>query len=369
MLKKDIISNFSIFVNSPYNLQEGTYFIVFFSQYDGNCSRLIPFFNIIQSQKSLPQVLGILSVSNEEIDVFKREQSVRFPIISMDKLLFSSIEDVFPTGMLVENGKIVSIWIREIPPEFIKIIKQSYEEVILAKLRALKHTEYETAETYQQQKTMTLTESSRKLQTFLERTTQFTHSLTANYVQIENFFTSEEHSELLAYVLEQKSAFVPAKVTTGELNHRQALVLHSFPEFSNLIETKIQTFFPNILSKLDLPSFSIGNIESQLTAHNDGNYFKIHNDNGSSETNTRVLTYVYYFNQEPKAFSGGELHIYYSKIENNYYVASDSFQKIEPQNNRIVFFLSRHFHEILPVKCPSQDFADSRFTINGWIRW
>jgi Rps23 Pro-64 3,4-dihydroxylase Tpa1-like proline 4-hydroxylase len=25
-------------------------------------------------------------------------------------------------------------------------------------------------------------------------------------------------------------------------------------------------------------------------------------------------------------------------------------------------------HEVLRVSCPSQAFADSRFTINGWVR-
>jgi Rps23 Pro-64 3,4-dihydroxylase Tpa1-like proline 4-hydroxylase len=38
--------------------------------------------------------------------------------------------------------------------------------------------------------------------------------------------------------------------------------------------------------------FSISQIESQMTSHNDGNYYKIHNDNGSPDTATRELTYV-----------------------------------------------------------------------------
>ncbi len=73
-------------------------------------------------------------------------------------------------------------------------------------------------------------------------------------------------------------------------------------------------------------------------------------------------------NQEPKAFSGGELLLYNSKIENNLYVNAESFTKIEPRNNSIVFFLSRCMHEVLPVNCKSKAFADSRFTINGWVR-
>jgi Rps23 Pro-64 3,4-dihydroxylase Tpa1-like proline 4-hydroxylase len=355
--------------NTPYDLQNGSYFIVFLSQTCGYCKRWIPFLNMMQAQKKLPQVLGILSINDEAIEAFKTEQRARFPIVSMDKLLFSYMADAFPTAVFVENGKIVSKWIGEIPPEFLDKIKQSYEGAIVGKSTTVKQPEYATVGTSQSSNVATLTEPSERLQKLLEKTTQFTHSLTANYAQIDNFLTPEEHSKLLAYVLEQESVFVPATTTTGELNYRKALILHSFPEFSNLIETRIQTFFPEILSKLDLLSFSIANIESQLTAHNDGNYYKIHNDNGSPETNTRVLTYVYYFNQEPKAFSGGELQIYDSKIENNYYVAAESFQTVEPRNNSIVFFLSRHFHEVLPVNCPSQNFAHSRFTINGWIQW
>lgn len=356
--------------NSPYYSQQGSYFIVFFSQSSDYCKLWIPFLNMMQVEKKLPQVLGILSISDKETEAFKMEQRARFPIVSMDKLLFSYMADTFPTVVLVENGRIVSKWIGEITPEFLDKIKQSYEGAIVEKSTKVKQLEYTSVEISQQSAVTTLTDPSVLIQNFLEKTTQLTHCLTANYVQIDNFLTPEEQSKLLIYVLEQESAFVPATITTGELNDRQALVLYSFPEFSNLIKSRIKTLFPEIINKLDLPSFHIANIESQLTAHNDGNYYKIHRDNSSSKTNTRVLTYVYYFNQEPKAFSGGELQIYDSKINKyNSYIPAQSFQRVEPRNNSIVFFLSRHFHEVLPVNCPSQNFADSRFTINGWIGW
>ncbi|MDZ7956496.1 MAG: 2OG-Fe(II) oxygenase [Aulosira sp. DedQUE10] len=189
----------------------------------------------------------------------------------------------------------------------------------------------------------------------------------SGYVQIDNFLTAEEHQLLLNYVLEKESDFVPTTTSTNEINYRQSMVLYSFPEFSELILTRIQALIPNVFSSLGLPSFPITYIESQLTAHNDGNYFRIHNDNGSPETSLRELTYVYYFYREPKYFSGGELLIYDSKIINNFYVNSESFQTVEPRNNSIVFFLSRYMHEVLPVSCPSQFFANSRFTINGWV--
>ncbi|BAY38769.1 prolyl 4-hydroxylase alpha subunit [Nostoc sp. NIES-2111] len=197
-----------------------------------------------------------------------------------------------------------------------------------------------------------------------------TNVLNSHYIQIDNFLSAEEHERLIKYVLANKSAFAPTSTssTSTDNNYRRSMVLYFFPEFAELIVNKIQKIVPDIISKLDIPLFNISQIESQLTAHNDGNFYKIHNDNGSPETATRELTYVYYFYREPKKFSGGELVIYDSKVENNFYVNAESFKTVEPRNNSIVFFLSRYIHEVLPVKCPSQSFADSRFTINGWVR-
>jgi Rps23 Pro-64 3,4-dihydroxylase Tpa1-like proline 4-hydroxylase len=192
--------------------------------------------------------------------------------------------------------------------------------------------------------------------------------LVSDYVQIDNFLTVEEKNQLIDYVLQHESAFVPTTTSTDDLDYRRSMILYSFPDFSKLITKRIKAILPDVFRKLKLAPFPVSDIETQLTSHNDGNYYKIHNDNGSLDTATRELTYVYYFHCEPKSFSGGELLIYDSKIENNFYVNADSYQAVEPRNNSIVFFLSRYLHEVLPVSCPSKAFADSRFTINGWVR-
>jgi len=192
--------------------------------------------------------------------------------------------------------------------------------------------------------------------------------LISRYAQIDNFLTPAEKNKLIKYVLAKESEFVPTSTSTNADDYRRSMVLHSFPEFSELMVNRIKAILPDVLGKLNLPSFPLGDIESQLTMHNHNNFYKLHNDSGSPDTATRFFTYVYYFNREPKAFSGGELQIYDSKIENNFYVAAETFRTVEPRNNSIVFFLSRYMHEVLPVSCPSKAFADSRFTINGWVR-
>jgi SM-20-related protein len=192
--------------------------------------------------------------------------------------------------------------------------------------------------------------------------------LESKYIQLRNFLKPAELTRLLKFVGDKEPEFVPTTTSTGAADYRKSLVLHSFPEFSNLVINRLHSMMSDLFSKLEMTPFEVSQIEAQLTAHNDGNFYKLHNDSGSADTATRTITYVYYFYREPKSFSGGELVIYDSKIQNNYYVKADSYKVIEPYNNSIVFFLSRYMHEVLPVSCPSKLFTDSRFTINGWIR-
>jgi SM-20-related protein len=193
-------------------------------------------------------------------------------------------------------------------------------------------------------------------------------ALVSEHVQIDQFLTASEHQALLEYVQQRQADFVPTTTFTGAQNYRESVVLYNFPDYTALITARIQERLPELFQKFKLAPFPVSQIEAQITAHNDGQFYKVHNDNGSQDTATRELTYVYYFHREPKAFSGGELLIYDSVIRNNQYVQAKTFHTVEPRNNSIVFFLSRYLHEVLPIRCPSQQFADSRFTINGWIR-
>lgn len=188
-------------------------------------------------------------------------------------------------------------------------------------------------------------------------------------VQIDGFLSPEAQGQLLKFVQDSQAQFVTSELGIANKDlaiHRRSLVLEYFPEFEKLFNQKIAAILPDIFSKLGLPNFTIAHLETQLTAHNDGDYYRIHNDNGTTESSDRILTYVYYFYQEPKAFSGGELRIYETDITTQIYYG-DSFQTIEPRNNSIVFFPSAYMHEVVKIHCPSQEFAHSRFTINGWV--
>jgi Rps23 Pro-64 3,4-dihydroxylase Tpa1-like proline 4-hydroxylase len=45
-----------------------------------------------------------------------------------------------------------------------------------------------------------------------------------------------------------------------------------------------------------------------------------------------------------------------------------TYTSLAPVDNSIVFFPSEAFHEVCPVRCETEAFGDSRFTITIWFR-
>jgi SM-20-related protein len=188
------------------------------------------------------------------------------------------------------------------------------------------------------------------------------------YVLIENFIEPAVHGELIEFVLAREKNFVASSVSTSDDDYRHSLVLHEFPTFSTIFRERVRSLVPRLARAFGTGDFPVADIECQLTAHNDGDYFRLHNDSGSADTLDRVLTYVYYFNHEPKGFSGGQFRLYNNRIVEGRYECGDVAADVEPKNNSILFFPSHCHHEVLPVNCPTRRFVDSRFTVNGWVR-
>lgn len=113
------------------DLTKDSHFVVFLSQDCPYCKRWIPFLNMMNTQKDLPHVLGIMSSKTENLEDFEDEQMVRFPLVLMDKLLLKYMVDAYPTAILIEDGVIKDKWIGEIPEPYLNRIKQMYEQLIL----------------------------------------------------------------------------------------------------------------------------------------------------------------------------------------------------------------------------------------------
>jgi len=196
--------------------------------------------------------------------------------------------------------------------------------------------------------------------------------LPAQCVVLDEFLAPQELEELTSYVLQHQPDFAASEVISPaggvvDYEHRRSQVLMDLGPYQDLVLERIKPALPAVFRKLGMEEHPITQTEFQATASNDGDFFRMHADNAHEEIASRYLTFVYFFHREPKQFAGGELRVHDSRLEAGHYVSAGTYQTIVPQQNQIVFFPCELMHEITPVECPSRVFADSRFTLNGWL--
>jgi Rps23 Pro-64 3,4-dihydroxylase Tpa1-like proline 4-hydroxylase len=198
--------------------------------------------------------------------------------------------------------------------------------------------------------------------------------LPAQCVVFEEFLAPAELEALTRYTLEHETEFQVSEVLSPGLKggmvdheHRRSRVLSEPGDEAKALVDRVKACLPRVLPKLGRTAFPLKRTEVQITASNHGDFFRWHCDNAQEEIASREITFVYFFHREPKRFHGGELRIYDSLPHNGTYVPTKNYRAIVPRQNQIVFFLSSLAHEITPVECPSEDFGDSRFTVNGWF--
>jgi SM-20-related protein len=196
----------------------------------------------------------------------------------------------------------------------------------------------------------------------------------AEYLVLDEFLSPGELDTLVQYTLTKEMQFQVSEVVSPgvsggavDFEHRRSNVLMDLGAQEKVIVDRLKACLPRALDKLGCVSFPVSHVECQITASKHGDFFHWHNDNGSPEVASREMTFVYFFHREPKKFLGGKLRIYDSRWENGHYVPTANYRTIVPEQNQLILFPSALAHEITLVECPSGTFADSRFTVNGWL--
>jgi len=193
-------------------------------------------------------------------------------------------------------------------------------------------------------------------------------------VVLDEFLAPQELDELVSYTLQHEAQFQSSEVIspngeTGTIayDHRRSRVLLDLGKHEAVILDRIRGVLPKVLDRLGIEEFPVTHTEAQITASNDGDFFRAHSDDSDEMIASRRITFVYFFHREPRQFEGGELLLHDSQDRGERHLSTGSYQTIAPQQNQIVFFPCSLLHEITPVECHSRAFADSRFTLNGWL--
>ena len=200
-------------------------------------------------------------------------------------------------------------------------------------------------------------------------------------VIIRNVFTDKENSEILAEAIDKESTFDTSVV--GSHNSTSTKFRNNLSSFYDNIyikdrsQSKLLSSIDNILNDEKiyevLSSFtypinlfgSTNHHETQVSRYGDeGQDYKYHIDYNGMK---RTITFVYYFNKEPKEYTGGEIQFTRSPTSNGSVLDKNEIPiTIKPENNMMIVFGSKVSHTVLPTTSP-KSFDSGRFSANIWI--
>lgn len=184
---------------------------------------------------------------------------------------------------------------------------------------------------------------------------------------IDDFLPRDLHRKALAFALGHDAALAPS--TTGgpiKLDNWRRSQVDREPAIGAEILPAITAAGEEAVRRFGLEPFEMVSREIQFTAHNEGDFYKVHRDWTPEDTDHRRLTFVYYLHRQPRGFDGGGLRLFDTSEDGGQFF-EHAYTKVQPTDNRLVFFPSYIWHEVEGVRCASGRYEDGRFTLNGWL--
>ena len=177
------------------------------------------------------------------------------------------------------------------------------------------------------------------------------------YIVVENAMSTKLSQQLLKDAINETN-FKPAGISASSDLHldseRRRDKIHWLDEDGSTLSEYLA--FANGFKEYLNRSLYLGlsYYESHFAIYDEGDFYETHLDAFKNSKN-RVVTTVYYLNEEWNESDGGELVVY---DENNNLLTT-----VRPKANTLVVFLSEKFpHEVLPAK------NKKRYSIAGWYR-
>ncbi len=198
---------------------------------------------------------------------------------------------------------------------------------------------------------------------------------------LDEFFSPAIAEKCLQECIDLRKAFQPASVGAGSSNRRDAKIRRndvvmmdsvfsvdrSRSDILTSLHTRVHDRECNALWHKGYSLFDIINYatwqETVLSRYGTCDFYGPHQDtvfnpDRQADIVHRLVTIVVYLNQEPEAFTGGELTLF----------AEGQQQKFTPRHNRAIVFPSFVVHEVSNVRLDEKaGHAGGRFSINHWL--
>ncbi|ABC63827.1 2OG-Fe(II) oxygenase [Erythrobacter litoralis] len=193
---------------------------------------------------------------------------------------------------------------------------------------------------------------------------------TPAHVIIDDFLPEQDAADLLAFALENRTAFEPAVVVRdgdvlAEKDNRSAMTSTDLGPMRSTFTAAVEAHFEHLCKGIGLAPFGISGWDMSLAVHRDGDFFSEHIDTLTAENRDtlpgdRLISMVYYMHLPGARFEGGELVV-------RHLFGRTEPVRIAPRHNRLVAFPSIAPHAVEPVRVPGNAWEDARFSVNCWL--
>jgi Rps23 Pro-64 3,4-dihydroxylase Tpa1-like proline 4-hydroxylase len=169
-----------------------------------------------------------------------------------------------------------------------------------------------------------------------------------------DFLGVQEMDAILAHALAHADTFGDATVSSlatleaskPDYRIRRSHISDYIAPLAPILIPRLQVLMPRIWPHFRLAPITYKKIEFELAYHGDEDFFKTHTDNGLPDIAHRRISLVYYFHREPRQFSGGNLRIFNTLMENGIRCCGTGFVDIEAPHNGLIVFPSDCYHEV-----------------------
>ncbi len=181
----------------------------------------------------------------------------------------------------------------------------------------------------------------------------------AQCVVLDEFLAPQELDELVDYALRHEAEFQSSEVISPsgdpgviDYSHRRSRVLMDLGKHQEIILERVRGVLPRVLEQFGIEEFPVTHVEAQITASNDGDFFRAHSDDAQETIASRRITFVYFFHREPRQFEGGELRLHDSRGSESH-ISTGSYQThraaTEPDRVFPVLSVARDYSSGMPI--------------------
>ena len=190
------------------------------------------------------------------------------------------------------------------------------------------------------------------------------------YILQNEFLSKEQIQQVWGHVEKHQELFQNSIMLDDQVDssYRKSKVLYeeALKSISPWFLNKVGQLLNNSWKSLSLEVEKIKHQEIQMTLHEQGAFFQMHQDASHCGTaSNRYVTFVYYFYKEPKAFEGGDLILF--DMDEGSKIPGTMYTRYQPRHNSIILFPSKAYHLVTPVNLPQKNPLNGRFTLNGWL--